>query len=346
MDKKKISLVVPQYLQNDIIFKENYHRDNIYDRFIKLKKEFLKYGYFLATNDINKIDESDIVLYASNMPKLLPLDKDVDKSYVILTESHFIRPDNYDKEKHKFFEKVFTWFDDYVDGDKYIKLNYANYFPDTINKDLSKKEKLCTLIAGNKNAPFSKEKDLYSKRREAIRWFEQNHPEDFDLYGVGWDSYHFTGNKFLRYANHIPNLGKLYTKLTGQTYPSYKGKVDNKKETMEKYKFSICYENARDIPGYITEKIFDSFIAGCIPVYWGPENILDYVLKECFIDKRDFDTYEELYSHMIEMADDKYMKYLNNIEKYLNSKQAFQFKSEGFVKTIVETIMEDIDGNK
>jgi hypothetical protein len=27
-------------------------------------------------------------------------------------------------------------------------------------------------------------------------------------------------------------------------YPSYKGKIDSKKDTLEKYKFSICYENA------------------------------------------------------------------------------------------------------
>jgi hypothetical protein len=42
--------------------------------------------------------------------------------------------------------------------------------------------------------------------------------------------------------------------------------VDSKKNTLEKYKFSICYENARDIPGYITEKIFDCFFAGCVPI--------------------------------------------------------------------------------
>jgi len=45
--------------------------------------------------------------------------------------------------------------------------------------------------------------------------------------------------------------------------------VGHKKPIMEQYKFSIYHENARNIPGYITEKIFDSFFAGCVPVYWG-----------------------------------------------------------------------------
>jgi hypothetical protein len=48
-------------------------------------------------------------------------------------------------------------------------------------------------------------------------------------------------------------------------YLSYKGKIDSKKDTLEKYKFSICYENARDTPGYITEKIFDCFFAANSP---------------------------------------------------------------------------------
>ena len=83
------------------------------------------------------------------------------------------------KEKHKYFNKIFTWHDELVDNKKYFKLNFSHLFPKSINKDLSKKQKLCTLIAGNKRVKHSLE--LYSKRVEAIRWFEKNHPEDFDL---------------------------------------------------------------------------------------------------------------------------------------------------------------------
>lgn len=336
---KKATLVVSKYLQNNNIFDEKAHRDNIFDRFIKLKEEFEKYEYDLSTDDINKIEDSEIVIYSSNMPSILPRQEDIYKSYIILSESHFIRPDNYDKQKHKYFKKVFTWYDEYVDGDKYIKLNYAHKFPKTINKDISKKRKLCTLISANKSAPHTKENDLYSKRVEAIRWFEQNHPEDFDLYGVGWDKYKFSGPIFIRAFNRVPYFPQFFARLTGQNYPSYKGMIDNKKETMEKYKFSICYENAKDISGYITEKIFDSFFAGCVPIYWGANNILDYVPKECFIDFRDFKSYDELYQFIKNMRDDEYMKYLENIENYLNSDKSFQFKSEGFVEAMITNII-------
>ena len=114
--------------------------------------------------------------------------------------------------------------------------------------------------------------------------------------------------------------------------------VDNKKETMEKYKFSICYENARDIPGYITEKIFDSFFAGCVPIYWGANNILDYVPKECFVDFRDFNNYEELYKFIKNMNDIEYLKYLTNIEQYLNSEQSFEFQGKGSAQKIASVL--------
>jgi len=279
------------------------------------------------------------------MPLILPKKDDIEKSYIILSESAFIYPENYDKTKHTYFNKIFTWDDTLVDNKKYFKLNYAHKFPDSINKDLSKKEKLCMLISANKNAPHTQVNDLYVKRREAIRWFERHHSEDFDLYGVGWDRYRFSGPIFIRALNRVPYLPQLFAKLIKQTYPSYKGMVDNKKEVMEKYKFSICYENAKDISGYITEKIFDSFFAGCVPIYWGADNILDYVPKECFIDKRDFDSYEELYQYIKNISDEEYLQYLVNIETYLNSEQAFQFKSEGYVESVVSVVLGDVNDN-
>ncbi len=342
---KKVTLVVSEYLQKNSIFDTRAHRDDIYDRFIKLKEEFTKYDYDLSTDDINNIEDSDIIIYSSNMPNKLPKKEDINKSYIILSESAFIKPENYNKDKHKYFNKIFTWADDLVDNKKYFKLNYAHKFPKNINKNLSKKENLCMLISANKNPPHTQENDLYSQRREAIRWFEKNHIDEFDLYGVGWDKYRFSGPKIIRAFNRVPYLPQFFAKLKNQIYPSYKGMVDNKKEVMEKYKFSICYENAKDITGYITEKIFDSFFAGCVPIYWGANNITDHVPKDCFVDKRDFSNYEELYEFIANISDEEYMGYLINIENYLNSEKSFQFSSEGFVWSIVENTIGIKDDN-
>ena len=337
---KKIALVVSEYLQNNLIFDNSgIHRDDIFDRFVKLRVEFKKNGYDLSTSDINSIENSEIVIYASNMPSVLPLQGDVRKSYLILSESHFIKPENFDLEKHKYFKKIFTWSDELVDNKKYVKLNYAHLFPEKIYCDLSRKEKLCILISGNKKPPYTIENDLYGERINAIRWFEKHHIDEFDLFGVGWDNYRFTGCRAIRLLNKLPFIGKLFLWLKKEGYPSHQGKVDNKKVVMEKYKFSICYENAKEISGYITEKIFDSFFAGCVPIYWGANNITDHIPSGCFIDKRNYSSYEELYSFISNMSDADYMRYLENIQAYLVSAESKKFKSEGFVETLLSNVI-------
>jgi hypothetical protein len=40
---------------------------------------------------------------------------------------------------------------------------------------------------------------------------------------------------------------------------------------LENYKYVIALENS-DTNGYVTEKIFDAYLAGCIPIYWGSNN--------------------------------------------------------------------------
>ncbi|PWE21975.1 glycosyltransferase family 10 domain-containing protein [Aliarcobacter skirrowii] len=332
---KKACIVVSKSYQNNKLFDlkdKIINRDNCMYPFWLLKKEFEKYGYDLSTGDINSIVDSEIVIY-NEMPKILLNKDEIKKSYLILFESELIRPDNWDLKKHKYFNKIFTWKDDIIDNKKYFKFNFAQEIPKTINKKLSKKEKLCTLIAGNKkvNHPL----ELYSKRIEAIRWFEKNHPQDFDFYGIGWNEFR-SENK---YVNILLRKSKL-SKIFKPSFSSYKGKVDSKKEVLEKYKFAICYENARDIPGYITEKIFDCFFAGCIPIYWGANNITEHIPKDCFIDKREFDTYEELYHYIKNMSDEDYIKYLDNIENFLNSEKAYKFSSEFFVKTLIGTIID------
>jgi len=127
----------------------------------------------------------------------------------------------------------------------------------------------------------------------------------------------------------------------GFYFASYRGKVRSKKEVLTKYRFAICYENARDISGYITEKIFDCFFAGCVPIYWGANNIEDHIPQECFIDKRKFETYHKLYNFINNMSDDHYLEYLENIEAFLNSDKIYPFCSEFFANILVEIMLDD-----
>jgi len=48
------------------------------------------------------------------------------------------------------------------------------------------------------------------------------------------------------------------------------------------YKFVICFENSKT-DGYVTEKIFNVFLSGAIPIYDGAPNINDYIVSGSFI---------------------------------------------------------------
>lgn len=322
----------PFYLNNrqfDVLDKIS-NRDNCLYGFYLLKKKFKENDVDLSTQDINLPSESQFIIY-NEMPKIvkdISLEKD---NYLVIFESEVVRPDNWNTENHNYFKKIFTWNDKYVDNKKYFKINFSHKIPDKVEFNIKNKKKLCTMIVANKFKSHPLE--LYTERIKTIRWFEQNHPEDFDLYGIGWDKYYFKG--ILSRLNRFNVLRKILK----PKYPSYKGPIKSKKEIYKKYKFAICYENARNIPGYITEKIFDCFFAGCVPVYWGAPNITDYIPEDTFIDRRNFKTYEELYGYLNNISDREYINYLNAVKNFIKSDKLYPFSAEYFAEKITNEIL-------
>jgi hypothetical protein len=308
---------------------ETSNRDSCLYGFASLKSKFEENGINLSTQDINLPSESQFIIY-NEMPKIKYIS--VDKNnYLLILESKIVRPDNWNFKNHKYFKKIFSWNDNFVDNKKHFKINYPHKIPTDLNFSLSKKEKLCTMIIGHKFVSHPLE--LYTERIKAIRWFEQNHPGEFDLYGIGWDRYYFKG--VLSRLNRF----ELLRKLLKPKYPSYKGAVNSKREVLQKYKFAICYENVKDIPGYITEKIFDCFFAGCVPVYWGAPNVTDYIPSDTFIDRREFRTYDELYSYLKNMSDKEYIDYLEAIKNFIESDKIYPFSAECFAEILVNEIL-------
>ncbi len=166
-------------------------------------------------------------------------------------------------------------------------------------------------MASNLKSPYPCE--LYSEREKVIDFFEQKEEADFEFWGRGWDK-----------ERHL----------------SYRWQANDKISVIKNYRFTICYENTSDAPGYITEKIFECFQAGTsVPIYWGAPNVVDYIPKECFIDRRDFVTLEELYQFLKEMPEERYAKYLTHMRHFLSSDAAQQFSSkqldEAFYRAVV-----------
>lgn len=311
------------------ILNEISNRDDCLYGFHLLKERFRERGIDLTTQDINPPSGSQFIIY-NEMPKIKNIIPDKD-NYLIIFESEVIRPDNWNKNKHKCFKKIFTWNDEWIDNKKYFKINFPNKIPRILDFSLDKKNKFCTMIASHKtiNHPLA----LYKERIKAIRWFEQRHLEDFDLYGIGWDKYYFRG--ILSRLNRFNFLRKTIK----PKYSSYKGEIKSKREVLQKYKFAICYDNVCNTPGYITEKIFDCFFAGCIPVYWGAPNVTEHIPKETFIDRRNFKTYDKLYNYLKNMSDKKYLNFLDAIKNFIKSDKIYPFSAEYFADTLSNEIL-------
>jgi hypothetical protein len=330
---KKASIVVSDFYKNNRLFDINdpiSNKDNCLYGLYHLKKELSEQNIDLSTHDINTIPDSEIVIF-SDMPKAIPPKASGQRFYLLAVESVAVHPINFQLKRYKYFDKIFTWKDDIIDGDKIVKINYSFLFPVDLGFSIKNKKKLVCLVANRKRSPHKSE--LYTERIKVINWFENNYPDEFDLFGAGWEKLHARN-----FADKIVKRLKYKQVVKTKPYTCYKGTASPKIPILRNYKFNICYENIRDIPGYITEKIFDCFFAGCVPVYWGADNVTDHIPKECFVDKRVFKTYEELYHYMKNMSDDDYKKYLDNIKSFLKSDKAYPFSSECFSKTISEAM--------
>jgi alpha(1,3/1,4) fucosyltransferase len=207
------------------------------------------------------------------------------------------------------FKRIYTWDDDLVDNKKFFKFYYPVLAPMIKDLPAFEEKKLLVQMSSNKKSKHAKE--LYKERESVIRFFEEKQEGDFDFYGPAWEK---------------------------KGYKNYRGMVDNKIETVKNYRFSVCYENMRDVKGYVTEKIFDCFAAGNVPIYWGASNITDFIPKNCFIDRRDFKDFNEVYEFVRAMDKTTYETYIKNIQAFLKSDQAKLFSKEMFEVIFLESI--------
>ncbi len=232
-----------------------------------------------------------------------------DKLLLFMWEPPLILPKMYKPKTTNKFSKIYTWDDDLVDGKKFFKFYYPVLKPMLADLPSFEEKKLCTLVATCYHS--HKPGCLYHERKKAIKSFERIGEEGFEFYGRGWN---------------------------GDLYKNYKGAIEDKIQTIKNYRFSICYENCNNRNGYITEKIFDCFAAGNVPIYWGAPNIEKYIPKECFIDRRDFSSFDELYSFLKNMSKQEYEVYLQNIRAYLTSERAQLFSQKHFDDIFAQAI--------
>lgn len=106
----------------------------------------------------------------------------------------------------------------------------------------------------------------------------------------------------------IDSYGRLYnnSSMEGED----KG-WESKQKLYAQYKFVIAFENSI-LEDYVTEKLYDSLLAGVVPIYMGAPNVEEYVpYPGCLVNTRDFASPPELARYIKRCYEDEteYMKY-------------------------------------
>lgn len=330
------------------------NRDDCLEPFRVLRDKAAEQGIKLHTIDViqKKGLNPSAILYIESLP-ITPIEHC--KNYLIRFETELTVPINGDADYLNQFDGIFTWDQVLLGGDLGNTLNqktastpkfpiaYPNVLPGAfkvnqiVNSGFAKRDIFCVLIGSNRHANLPDARELYSERVKAIRWFEANALKDFALFGNGW----LVPQKRLgKLSKWRYRLEKIMPFLTGTAvFPSYQGPAKSKFEVLAKSRFCICYENAKDIPGYITEKLFDSLFAGCVPVYWGEPQIESLVPASCFIDFRQFvnssNPYQELYQYLSKMSEQDYIAYQEAGKQFLASSAFRPYSSEAFAEAIL-----------
>lgn len=302
---------------DNLFFDINASRDKCLEPFSMVRKHLVNNGHNVNTFDMftQNIDIVIVFRVDVNLSNVLNIIKKNNKVKIIylVTEERTICP-FHTKEilQSNLFDLVLTWDDQMVDDKYFLKYNYPNARLQVTEIIPFDEKQFITMINGYKFSRHNNVGELYTQRSKALNYFSD---KGCDLYGTGW--------------NKCKN---------SKIIDIYKGKVESKNETLKNYKFSICFENTSNEYGAIMEKIFDCFAAGCVPIYWGAPNVLKYIPKTCFIDFRDFGTYDELYQFLKSMSESDYNQYIGSIKEFMLSDKYDDFNTIGYIKYMQNAI--------
>jgi len=224
---------------------------------------------------------------------------------LVTCEPLVVLPGEYNETVWQHFDYVLTFVDSLVEqGAKFRKFmpavydlpytpEYTKVIDLTYVQPMPAKRNAICMINGNKSSHIPGE--LYSKRVEAARWFNDHSDLPFDVYGT-------------------PPFHQL---------PNYRGVLmphSQKFITLAQYRYCLAFENMYH-PFWskgMLEKMPDCLMCGTVPIYLGCYNIEEYIPLQCYIDFRQFKDYAELDRFLHEISDTEYQTYLDSIRDWVS----------------------------
>jgi hypothetical protein len=122
---------------------------------------------------------------------------------------------------------------------------------------------------------------------------------------------------------HVDSGGPLFNNI-GRVLDYGDAAPKAKNEWLKDYKFNICFENST-YPGYTTEKLYEAYIGGTIPIYWGSATIEVDFNPKAFLNWYDYGSDEALIDAVLELDSnphkyrDMYMQplFTNGVNRFM-----------------------------
>jgi hypothetical protein len=321
MSQVRVGLIVDRNMSDDRIFDLASGRDNVLERFCLLRESLYINGMECRTIDMFELNSIDILIFNDIMNHLDKILKTIKANPLVQliyvpNEPSFVIPLHDETILPQLpVDIVLTWNDQIASRFPHvIKCNIGQ--PVITEEDIpmiafNEKKFMCSIFAYKPSVFLG---TLFGERINIVDFFSRQ-KLGIDLYGIGWNSSPFSFVSFI-----------------------YKGPCKSKKDILKKYKFSVAYENIGTLPGLITEKLFDCFSAGTIPLYLGAPNIHSYIPSSCFIDVRDFKSSRHLYEYLENMTEERYQQYLDAVKSFIKTSEYNSFTSSQYAKIMVEQI--------
>jgi hypothetical protein len=235
-----------------------------------------KQGRNLSTNAL----EADIYIaidHAENDQKLLSERQKLRKfSILYRSEPSCVLPIAYEPRISALYNSMISFgkSENLSDG-----IHWPQYFPGVELPEWRGCDRLPRAVLINANKLNLNHSELYSLRRKSIKWIKE-----IDLFGENWNSKFKDRLKALAIEVMKDPFAHLSSVVSHSKYwftrwPITESPTD-KLAVMQSYKFSVVIENE---VSYLSEKLFDAFFAGCIPVYVGPDVTHFNIPKELVI---------------------------------------------------------------
>ena len=251
-----------------------------------------------------------------------------------------------------YFRHIYSWSDSaslerFVGGPLGCeRFCWPQPFEDVHDEIWRRTERKHLVLINSNKLPRLSWQELYSERLRAIEFFARR--GEIDLYGMGWDQPPMRMGRsrlpwtLIRAQRWVNGLWQRLRPdpLLCAARRVYRGPLASKAETLGRYNFAICFENMI-LKGWLTEKIFDCFYSGTVPIYWGTPDIDEHVPPDCFIDMRAFGSYEALGEHLRCLGPADIARYREAARDFLRSPRFRPFTTRAFVETVAGVIERD-----